>query len=374
MSSKVSVIGLGDFAPIFPLTKKNSAVNDVWDYLNQKDIVLANLELPLTTSEVKADKAITLKAHPDISNSLSLSGIDVFTLANNHALDFGSQGILETKKLLQEEGFISVGAGEDLASAIRPHYLTLKETKIAILGFSSALPTGYAAGVGRPGIAPIRAIARFRIDSMTLDEQPGMAPWVETSVVIKDQEMACEVITQAKRQADVVIVNMHWGVPNGWCAAFQGPLADYQRPLAHALIDAGADFILGHHPHVIHGVEKYNEGIIAYSLGNFLFHSMGNKGEHRLKVGDPPYDVMSLETGEAREAVVMEINLEEKKKQRIHFYPVTLNSEGEPEFLTGRRAKEVLHRLKRHSEKLQTQLCIENDAVASLKLASPIHF
>jgi hypothetical protein len=362
MQNKLLLAAVGDLAPLRKLTDCKPNVNLIWDYMRKADLAIANLELPLTHSNEQADKAITLKADPEIAPSLAEAGIDAVTVANNHALDFGARGLLDTLKVVKESGTIAVGGGHSLAEASQPAIVEKEGFRFAILGFSSSLPTGYAAGTNRPGIAPIRANARFFIDSITLDEQPGMSPWVETIVNEADLKDACGIIEKAKKESDYVIVNMHWGIPNGWCAAFQGPLADYQQPLAHALVDAGADIILGHHPHVIHGIEKYNNGLIAYSLGNFLFHSMSDDHETKLTVSNryPSYKVDSLEQGEAREAVIIEIafenKLEKKKMTNVRFRPIHLNSKGEPEFLEEFAAVQVLERLQNFSKPFKVNI------------------
>jgi poly-gamma-glutamate capsule biosynthesis protein CapA/YwtB (metallophosphatase superfamily) len=119
-----------------------------------------------------------------------------------------------------------------------------------------------------------------------------MAPWVETELSEQDVLAAERWVAAAREEADLVVVHVHWGVPNGWCAAFQGPLADYQRPLGRRLVEAGADLVVGHHPHVVHGVEAHAGGLIAYSLGNFFFHGMaeaelvlGRFAEHSARLG-----------------------------------------------------------------------------------------
>src|SRR5699024_11515846 len=114
------------------------------------------------------------------------------------------------------------------------------------------------------GVAPIKAESKFYIDNVALEEQPGMSPWVETKIKEKDLEFACNKMKALKKNVDFLIIQIHWGIPNGWNASFQSHLADYQQPLAHKLIDAGADLIIGHHPHVVHGIERYKGGLIAY--------------------------------------------------------------------------------------------------------------
>jgi poly-gamma-glutamate capsule biosynthesis protein CapA/YwtB (metallophosphatase superfamily) len=149
---------------------------------------------------------------------------------------------------------------------------------------------------------------------------------------------------------------VHWGIPNGWCAAFQGALAEYQRPLAYALVDAGADLVVGHHSHTVHGVERYGRGLIAYSLGNFLFHSMGQDNELTLADNYPPYNLESLETAEALETVLLEIRVKGGRMEKACFRPVRMNRDGEPEFLDVAEARAVLSRIMAQSSRLDVSM------------------
>lgn len=330
--------------------------SEVWGYLHSADLTIANLELPLTTADTPTDKAITLRADPNIAPSLREKGIDLATVANNHALDYGPEGLAETIDALRNAGIAAVGGGADLERAMQPALLSVSGCRVAVFGLASTLPPGYAAGPRRPGIAPVRVLSRFRIDSVTLDEQPGMSPWVETEAVEQDVSRACERIAEVRAEVDLVVVQMHWGIPNGWCAAFQGPLADYQRPLAYSLVDAGADLIVGHHPHTVHGVERHGQSLVAYSLGNFLFHSMAKDGKLTLGENFPPYNLESLGTGEALETVVLKIKVEEGNIKEVGFRPARMNENGEPEFLDGADSRAVLRRLAELSSRLDTPM------------------
>lgn len=369
MTQRKSIMSVGDLAPLRSFSESTPAVEEVWSFFSSGDLVMANLELPLTTAKAKADKAITLKADPSIAASLSKRGIDVLTFANNHAMDYGSAGLKETLDALEKEGVKAVGGGENLKAALDFEIFSLDDLKIAVMGIASTLPTGYAAAEDRPGIAPVRVRTRFYIDSVTLDEQPGISPWVETSVDEVDLARVCQQVALAKQQADIVIVHTHWGIPNGWVAEFQGPLAAYQKPMGHALIDAGADVILGSHPHIIHGVEKYGSGAIVYSLGNFLFHSMGSQNESDLQITNyPPYRVESLVYGEARNGLIVELCTSGKAISELRFHPIGMNSDGDPEFLPAEDAVRTLTRLQRLSKDLDTEVTFDGKA-AVLNLA-----
>ncbi len=367
MNGSFTLVATGDLAPLHPLTDRRSETQEVWEYLRSVELAMINLELPLTTVNQPADKAITLRADPSIAPSLREAGIDVATVANNHALDHGPEGLSETTGVLKSNGIAAVGGGADLEQAMKPVMISVDGLLVAVFGLASTLPPGYAAGRQRPGIAPIQVLSKFRIDSTSLDEQPGMSPWVETEVVEEDLRRACDEIAAVRAEADLVVVQIHWGVPNGWCAAFQGPLADYQRPLGHALIEAGADLVVGHHPHTVHGVERYRHGLIAYSLGNFLFHSMGQGNELVLADSSPPYNLESLQTGDALETVLLEIRVESGRMERARFRPVRMNSDGEPEFLSLAEARTVLSRLTEQSSSLGVSMEL-GDGEAVLRL------
>ncbi len=356
MDAGPTLVFTGDLAPQRPLGDERDGPREVWEYLRSTDLAMINLELPLTNADVPADKAITLRGDPGIASSIREAGVDVATVANNHALDYGPEGLLETIEVLEDAGIAMVGGGTTLDKAIQPAILYAGGCTVAVFGLASTLPPGYAAGPRRSGIAPVRANSRFRIDSVTLDEQPGISPWVETEIVEEDVRRVCERIVEVRSEVDLVVVQVHWGIPNGWCAAFQGPLADYQRPLGHALVDAGADLIVGHHPHTVHGVERYGRGLIAYSLGNFLFHSMAAEENLSVAENGPPYDLASLQTGEALETVLMEVRVQDGRMRRARFLPACIDEKGEPEFLSGARTQAVLDRLIHQSARLATSV------------------
>lgn len=367
MDAGSTLVFTGDLAPQRPLGDERDGPREVWEYLRSTDLAMINLELPLTSADVPADKAITLRADPGIASSIRRAGVDVATVANNHALDYGPEGLLETIEVLEGAGIAVVGGGTKLDKAIQPAILSTGDSTVAVFGLACTLPPGYAAGPRRPGIAPVRANSRFRIDSVTLDEQPGISPWVETETVEEDVRRVCERIAEVCLEVDLVVVQVHWGIPNGWCAAFQGPLADYQRPLGHALVEAGADLIVGHHPHTVHGVERHGRGLIAYSLGNFLFHRMGAEEKLSVAQNGPPYDLASLQTGEALETVLMEVRVQDGRVRQARFLPACMDEKGEPGFVSGARGLAVLDRLVDQSSRLATSVEIRTgEAVIDL--------
>jgi poly-gamma-glutamate capsule biosynthesis protein CapA/YwtB (metallophosphatase superfamily) len=209
--------------------------------LKTADINIGNLEAPLTENGTEfTGKKFRFKTSPKAAAALKRAGFTVLTLANNHMMDFGSTGLRETLRQLDSENIAYTGAGCNLAAARQPAMLSLKGSKIAFLAYSLTLPTEFYAKKHQPGTAP------------------GFATFYREDII------------KSKAAADYVVVSFHWGAEKS-----TRPKA-YQIQAAHRAIDAGADLILGHHPHVLQGIERYKKGIILYSLGNFAFGSMSS--------------------------------------------------------------------------------------------------
>lgn len=202
------------------------------------DINLANLESPIATCGSECtSKQFRFRAEPAVAKAVRAAGFNLVTLANNHSMDFGGEALAETLRHLDSAGIAWIGAGANLDEARKMALYTIKGKKVAFLGYSLTQPIEFFAGKTRPGTAP------------------GYEKLVTADVA------------SARRQADYVIVSFHWG------KEASSTVQDYQRKAAHNAIDAGADVIIGHHPHVLQGIELYKQGIIFYSLGNFTFAS-----------------------------------------------------------------------------------------------------
>jgi hypothetical protein len=201
------------------------------------DLAVANLECVLTTRGRPLDKTYLIRAHPQWARSLVAGGLDLVTLANNHALDFGQPGLDETLGVLAEWGVATVGAGPSgaAAEAYRPAQFTLNGVRVALLGYAAARWKG----------------------SVDVPATEHLA-WAEPARVQAG-------VRAVRDEADLVVVLLHAGTEY---AAM--PSAD-QVAVAHAAIEAGADLVVGHHPHVTQTVERYQGGLIVYSLGDALF-------------------------------------------------------------------------------------------------------
>jgi len=209
--------------------------------LTKADLAIGNLECPLGTSGKPESKQYTFRGRPGSAAALSAAGFDVVTLANNHTVDYGRPALLETLAALRQCHIRFVGAGEDGGAARR--FIVARAgsppLRVAILAFSNMQPTSFYAGTGRPGTNPALP-ARITAD-----------------------------VAVARSQADLVVALFHWG------AEFSQTPSNTQRFLAGVAADAGADLVVGHHPHVLQGLEKRGNALIAYSLGNFVFPSRG---------------------------------------------------------------------------------------------------
>jgi poly-gamma-glutamate synthesis protein (capsule biosynthesis protein) len=196
---------------------------------------VGNLECPVATGGTVVEKVYTFRAAPAVLPVLHRH-FDAVSVANNHSGDYGPVAFAETLQHLDDEHVLRFGGGQNLPQAHEPLLVERGGIKLALLGYDDFLPRTFEAGDARPGVA-----------------------WVEAEQIVYD-------IAQARAAgADVVIPFLHWGWENE-----PEPCAD-QRALARRLLDAGADAVIGAHPHVTQGAEMYRGKPIIYSLGNFVF-------------------------------------------------------------------------------------------------------
>lgn len=230
--------------------------------LQHADLCIAQLEAPISERGAKVPNArLAMRAPIASARAMREAGIDVVSCAGNHCLDFGYEALSDTLLHLREAGLQACGAGETLDGALDPAYCAAGGRRVALIAASSILPEGYAAQPDKPGCAPLRA---FTVYEPIEPDQPGTAPHTRSFPHEGDLAALVERIRRARAVADWVLVSLHWGIHMVPFA-----LAEYQRTAAHALIDAGADAILGHHPHLLKGVELYRGRPVFYSLGNF---------------------------------------------------------------------------------------------------------
>ena len=214
---------------------------DVRTARDRADLFLINLECALTSSAGRwydgREKAFYFRAEPSVVETLKRGRVDVVSLANNHAGDYGHEGLLETVRVLDEAGIAHAGAGATRQAAAAPAYLTSNGARVGIVAFSDH-PQEWAATDQTPGI------------NYTSVERP-----------LADVRDA---IAEARGHADVVVFSIHWG-PNMRAR----PSKNFQG-FARQVIDAGADVFWGHSAHVVQGVELWHNGVIFYDTGDFI--------------------------------------------------------------------------------------------------------
>lgn len=297
---------------------------EVLSELKAADIACVNLEAPLTRRGVRAEKQNTLRADPGQVEDLLVSGVHVVSLANNHMLDYGIDGLQDTLETLEHVGIRQAGAGLNLNAARAGVLLDGPGGRLGFLAFASTLPQGFAAAEERPGIAPIHVTAAFVVENPLAMEQPGTPPPVVTFPLQSDLEATVEIVRTMRAQADFVVASAHWGV------AGQDSIMDYQREVGRAMVDAGCDLILGHHPHRLHGVEFYHGKPIFYSLGNFVFEPLPPAGNSphlsfrgRMTAANV-YGVMR------REGVLVDARVRGGKIEQLSLLPILLDAAGYP--------------------------------------------
>ena len=217
---------------------------------------------------------------------------------------------------------------------------------MAFLGAASTLGPGSAAAAGKPGVAPIHAAEAYHLDPAASLEQPGSAPYVHTRAWREDLERAIAAVEAAKSEADFVVLAMHWGVPPFWRSRFQDGLADYQVEVGRALIDAGVDVIVGHHPHSLQEVEVYRGKPIFYSLGNFVFHHNRGPVRHTPVSRNAPYAVsVNRRNRNWSETVIALADVAADGSLTCRLQPALLDADGNPGLLAGDEAGALIARL-----------------------------
>lgn len=355
----VSITCVGDIIMGGSFIGTASAREPVRQVLRDADHCFVNVELPLTQSTSPTDKLICLQAPASLASELRTLGADVATFANNHAMDFGVEGLRDTLESLTKAGISTVGAGMTLADSLRPAVLSASGARVAYLGVATTLANGSGAGPNRPGVAPIRVTTRYVIDAVTIQETPGMSPFAETVVDMGDQEKVLTAVKAAAAESDLVIVGIHWGVPNGFVAAVQDELADYQRPLGKALIEAGASAVVGHHPHYLQGVEFHKGRPIFYSLGNFIIHDMipsTPSGDRSY----PAYSFESIKSDLTRIGAILRLSWRDiASEPECTLVPVLLNADGEPEIPGKEVAERARAMIAQSSRKQNTNVALQ---------------
>jgi poly-gamma-glutamate capsule biosynthesis protein CapA/YwtB (metallophosphatase superfamily) len=266
-----------------------AAFGPVADVLRGVDLAMVNLESAVTRRGTPEPKTYHFRAPPSAYDAVRAAGIDAVSLANNHSLDYGRIGLLDTLDAARAAGFPVFGAGRTAAEAYAPWVTEVRGARVAVLGFSQVreLAASWAARDDRPGIAMAHDTAR-----------------------------ALAAVRSTRERADVVIVFNHWGTEGVAC-----PNAE-QKAFARALAGAGADVIVGAHAHTLQGDGWLGSTYVAYGMGNFLWYATSR----------------STETG------VLRLTVRGRVVIKNEFLPAIVGANGQPRLLAGAAGSRVSRR------------------------------
>ena len=274
---------------------------------DQADLVLANLECTISTRGTKWPKTFTFRAPVAAANSLAAAGIDAVSNANNHAIDYGLDGLADTLKALDAAGIAHAGAGMTFEAARSLAISEVRGVKVGLLSYSLTFPTEFYATKTHGGTAH------------------GEQTWVVAD------------IQKARPLVDVLLVAFHWS------AELLETPKPYQLELGHAAIDAGADGVLGTHPHILQGIELYRGKPILYSLGNYAFGSRSHK---------------------AADSALVRLRFQGRTLAGLSVFPLDVDNthlDFDPQVATGARAARIGGHLAELSSKLGTKLQASGD-------------
>lgn len=261
-------------------------------------VVFANLEIPLSEKGRPIFKVgPRLHGKPEMAAALEEMGVTAANLANNHILDFGPEALVDTMENLKRQGIAFFGAGITAQQARAPRVLEAGSFRLGFVGFCE------------------------KEESIAAKKRPGAAEMREGVIA--------ETIDELRGQVDFVILSLHFGIE----------FADFptleDMYMCRRLVERGADVILGHHPHVPQGFERYRDGVILYSLGNFLF-DMGEEAPARAKLG-----------------YAYQLHLSAKGVEDVLPLPYRADENYLPYFVSGGEKQELLDYLERLSDPLR---------------------
>lgn len=230
-----------EFAAAEESNGKGYAFKYVAPYFLESDLTLVNLETSVTErGETKKRPGYCFRTPASTLSVLTDAGIDAVSIANNHIFDYGEIGLFDTFDALENADIPYTGAGKNISDAAKTVFLSANGYRIGFLAFDQCIP--------------------WKSWSAT-EEKPGVATFTRD-----DAEHLISRVKETEKECDYLVVSLHWGTE------YTSVCSSWQRTLAHELVDAGADVIYGHHPHVLQGIEIYKDRPILYSCGNFLFY------------------------------------------------------------------------------------------------------
>ena len=311
--------------------------------LQGADVAVGHLEVPHTRRGVElAGDVPAPGAPPENLAALAEAGFDMLSLGGNHIADCGPEGIEDTIAVLDDLGMAHSGAAMNLAEARQPARIEAQSRQVALLSYNCVGPEAGWATANRAGAAYLRVL--------TSDGTP-IAPAAPLEAVADDAFAALRAdVARARDVADIVLVALHKGIVH-----VPARLAPYERPLAHAAIDAGADAVLGHHAHIVKGIEFYRGRPIFHGLGNgcVVTSALSPSQDHPARAEwaerrkrlfgfapDPAYHLAPFHP-EAVNAMLGKLAWEEDGTVHAGIIPVDVEPPGRPVLAAGERRREI---------------------------------
>ncbi|WP_235849021.1 MULTISPECIES: CapA family protein [Bacillaceae] len=362
MVDKQEMLGVGDIA-LGP--DPDDYFQHVLPLLHSADVRVGQLEVPYT---LRHPQAANLGRDPNILQTLVKCDFDVLTLAGNHIVDAGVEGIEDTMSWLKDKGINTVGAGMNIQEARRSVVIERNGLKYGFLDYNCVGPMETWATMEKPGCAYVGIQEHYE----PLFASPGSSPVVKTWADHHTLKGMLQDIQLLRPQCDVLVVNLHKGVGHT-----RAKIADYEFEITHAAIDAGADTIFSHHAHILKGIEVYKGKTIYHGLCNFATYIPPNafdsghlpKGwaEKRKKLfgfePDPEYPTYPFHP-EARYTIIASCQIESGTIVNTGFYPCIINKKGHPVVVSrhdgGQEVLDYMSEITREAE-LKTTFYWESD-------------
>ena len=323
----ITFVGAGDV--IIDREKPETIFRHVSDVFKSADIAYLNMEQVLSEKGTPHPRQAVYSSSKMVDAYIH-NGIDVVSLATNHIMDWGAEGLFGTLETLKSAGIPYCGAGKNLDEARKPAILERKGTKVGFLNFCTVAFDEYSATEDSPGLASLKVYTVYE----RVDYQPATPPLIISITKKEDLAVLVEAIENLKAQVDVVILTMHWGQH-----LLPAIIPDYCFEMGHAAIDAGADMIIGSHTHILKGIEMYKGKPIFYSVGNFALELGAHMTDHK--------HVNKLDRikdwHDRRKTMIAKAIIEDGKIARVSYIPCYERDDKEPETLKrdDPRAKDV---------------------------------
>lgn len=351
-----------------------SIFDSVASIIKQGDINFFNCETTYTDRGYPMHPRISFRKEPRNVAGIKAAGFNVACVANNHALDWGPDGLFDTTQYFTQNDIAVVGGGKNKEEARRPVIVGKKGIKVAMLAYNSIIPQGYAATADSPGCNPMRIWTSYQQIEL---EQPGTPCRILTFANKDDLKTMREDIRNVRTGVDAVIVSFHGGTH-----FTPVEVAMYQEEISRAAIDAGADLIISHHAHHLKGIDTYKGRVIFHGLGHFAtdFHfpprdkvSAGFKQMMELFKWDPYADPEWSDypfPADFRKTVIVRAVISKKGVEKVSFFPGLINKLAQPEVFKSKDKEfgEVLDYIKDISGKagLKAKYAVEGDEVIVL--------